>query len=139
MLDRGGNVVIPSFAVGRTQEILYFLREIQRGGLVRGHGDFPVYMDSPLANEATGIFLQCDESNFDDNMRDMLAQCESNMSELQQLQVPPPAPPCSPPSPRGHAALWGSWDPTDRGAPGGAVSILLFSVMSVTSCPPPVP
>ena len=72
--DRGGNVVIPSFAVGRTQEILYFLREIQRGGLVRGHGDFPVYMDSPLANEATGIFLQCDESNFDDDMRDMLAQ-----------------------------------------------------------------
>ena len=74
VLDRGGNVVIPSFAVGRTQEILYFLREIQRGGLVRGHGDFPVYMDSPLANEATGIFLQCDESNFDDDMRDMLAQ-----------------------------------------------------------------
>lgn len=39
-LDRGGNVVIPSFAVGRTQEILYFLRKIKVGRLVKGHEDF---------------------------------------------------------------------------------------------------
>lgn len=64
-LDRGGNVVIPSFAVGRTQEMLYFIRIIKEIGLVTGHGDFPVYVDSPLANEATGIFLQCDRSYFD--------------------------------------------------------------------------
>ena len=54
--DRGGNVVIPSFAVGRTQEVLYFLRKIKEEGLVRGHDGFPVYVDSPLAVEATGIF-----------------------------------------------------------------------------------
>lgn len=54
--DRGGNVVIPSFAVGRTQEILYFLRKIKEDRLVKGHQDFPVYVDSPLAVEATGIF-----------------------------------------------------------------------------------
>ena len=71
-LDRGGNVVIPSFAVGRTQEILYFIRELKLAGMVTGHGDFPVYMDSPLANEATGIFLQCDRENFDDEMRSVL-------------------------------------------------------------------
>lgn len=65
VLDRGGNVVIPSFAVGRTQEMLYFIREIKVNGLVTGHGDFPVYVDSPLANEATGIFLQCDRKYFD--------------------------------------------------------------------------
>lgn len=59
-LDRGGNVVIPSFAVGRTQEILYFIREIKETGMVKGHDGFPVYVDSPLANEATGIFLQVD-------------------------------------------------------------------------------
>ena len=46
--DRGGNVVIPSFAVGRTQELLYFIREIKKEGLVTGHGNFPVYIDSPL-------------------------------------------------------------------------------------------
>ncbi|MCM1191045.1 MAG: MBL fold metallo-hydrolase [Butyrivibrio sp.] len=54
--DRGGNVVIPSFAVGRTQEILYFLRKIKVDRLVKGHERFPVYVDSPLAVEATGIF-----------------------------------------------------------------------------------
>ena len=54
--DRGGNVVIPSFAVGRTQELLYFLRKIKVGRMVKGHENFPVYVDSPLAVEATGIF-----------------------------------------------------------------------------------
>lgn len=72
VLDRGGNLVIPSFAVGRTQEILYFIREIKVNGLVTGHGDFPVYVDSPLANEATGIFLQCDRRYFDDATAAML-------------------------------------------------------------------
>ena len=54
--DRGGNVVIPSFAVGRTQEMLYFIRQIKSEGLVHGHDNFKVFVDSPLANEATNIF-----------------------------------------------------------------------------------
>ncbi len=54
--DRGGNVVIPSFAVGRTQEMLYFLRQIKADKLVEGHEDFQVFVDSPLAVEATGVF-----------------------------------------------------------------------------------
>lgn len=54
--DRGGNVVIPSFAVGRTQEMLYFIRQIKEEGLVKNHADFEVYVDSPLAVEATNIF-----------------------------------------------------------------------------------
>ena len=72
VLDRGGNVVIPSFAVGRTQEILYFIREIKVNHMVSDHGDFPVYVDSPLANEATGIFLQCDRMYFDSETCKML-------------------------------------------------------------------
>ena len=55
-LGRGGNVVIPAFAVGRTQEILYFLRRIKQEHLVKSVRDFPVYIDSPLAGKATGIF-----------------------------------------------------------------------------------
>lgn len=55
-LDRGGNVVIPSFAVGRTQELLYLIRQIKEEGRIKGHGDFPVYVDSPLAVEATNIY-----------------------------------------------------------------------------------
>lgn len=54
-LDRGGNLVIPSFAVGRTQELLYFIRQIKEKEMVKYH-DFPVYMDSPLAVDATEIF-----------------------------------------------------------------------------------
>lgn len=54
--DRGGNVVIPSFAVGRTQELLYLIRTIKEAGLVKGHDGFPVYVDSPLAVEATNIY-----------------------------------------------------------------------------------
>lgn len=72
--DRGGNVVIPSFAVGRTQEMLYAIREIKQRGLVKGHEGFPVYVDSPLAVEATGIFLQCNHSNFDEQTQAVLAQ-----------------------------------------------------------------
>lgn len=56
--DRGGNLVIPSFAVGRTQEMLYFIREIKERGLVQGHEGFKVYVDSPLAIEATRVFAE---------------------------------------------------------------------------------
>ncbi len=64
--DRGGNVVIPSFAVGRTQEILYFLRQIRVNRMVEGHENFPVYVDSPLAVEATEIFNENRMNCFDD-------------------------------------------------------------------------
>ena len=70
--DRGGNVVVPSFAVGRTQEMLYFLREIKEKGLVKGHGNFPVYIDSPLATEATRIFRDTDTACFDAQTRALL-------------------------------------------------------------------
>ena len=72
--DRGGNVVIPSFAVGRTQEMLYFLRQIKQKGLVKGHDGFPIYVDSPLANEATRVFLQCHSENFDPEMKALVRQ-----------------------------------------------------------------
>ena len=55
-IGRGGNVIIPSFAVGRTQELLYFIREIKDKGLVKSNPDFAVYIDSPLAKKATSIF-----------------------------------------------------------------------------------
>ena len=55
-LGKGGNVVIPSFAVGRTQELLYHIREIKARGLVKSNPNFTVYVDSPLALEATQIY-----------------------------------------------------------------------------------
>ena len=73
-MDRGGSVIIPSFAVGRTQEMLYAIREIKQRGLVVGHDRFPVYVDSPLAVEATGIFLQCDLSCLDEQTMALVEQ-----------------------------------------------------------------
>jgi metallo-beta-lactamase family protein len=55
-LGEGGNVIFPSFAIGRTQELLYFIREMKERGLVKSAPDFPVYVDSPLANAATRIY-----------------------------------------------------------------------------------
>lgn len=54
--DRGGNVVVPCFAVGRTQEMLYLIRQIKEKGLIKNHDNFPVWVDSPLAVEATEIY-----------------------------------------------------------------------------------
>ena len=70
--DRGGNLVIPSFAVGRTQEMLYFIRQIKEQGLVHGHDGFTVYVDSPLANEATTIFSENAYTCYDEEAIDLL-------------------------------------------------------------------
>jgi len=55
-MRRGGNVIIPAFAVGRTQELLYNIREIKEKQLVKSMPHFNVWVDSPLANEATMIY-----------------------------------------------------------------------------------
>ena len=55
-IAKGGNVVIPSFAVGRTQELLYFIRQIKDENLVKSVPNFDVYVDSPLSKAATTIF-----------------------------------------------------------------------------------
>jgi metallo-beta-lactamase family protein len=51
--NRGGVVVIPSFAVGRTQTLLYCLRELKAA---RKISDIPVIIDSPMAKDATSIY-----------------------------------------------------------------------------------
>lgn len=53
---RGGDVIIPTFAVGRAQELLYHIREMKEQNLVKSVPMFPVYLDSPLAEEATKVY-----------------------------------------------------------------------------------
>lgn len=84
--NRGGNVVIPSFAVGRTQEFLYLLREIKEKGLVHGHDGFPVFVDSPLAAEATKIYFSDLQDYYDQEMLDLIAR-GVNVLEFQGLQI----------------------------------------------------
>jgi metallo-beta-lactamase family protein len=64
--SRHGNVVIPSFAVGRTQEILYLLRVIITHKMLPEIQDIPVFLDSPLAIEATKVFSRNIEGYFDE-------------------------------------------------------------------------
>ena len=71
-LDRGGNLVIPAFAVGRTQEILYFMRKIKEEKLIKGHDDFEFYVDSPLAVEATQVFTKNIMECYDEEAMDLV-------------------------------------------------------------------
>ena len=57
--ERGGSVIIPSFAYGRTQELIYILHELYDKGEVPRH---PVYVDSPLATNITRVFGEHPES-----------------------------------------------------------------------------
>ena len=72
--QKGGNVVIPSFAVGRTQEILYFIREIKEKNLLPEFPGFEVYVDSPLAIEATNVFNKNVKGCFDEDAMALVNQ-----------------------------------------------------------------
>lgn len=75
-IRKGGNVVIPSFAVGRTQEILYELNKIKENtkdesfiNKYRVLMETPVYVDSPLAISATEVFKK-NEDLFEDEVKE---------------------------------------------------------------------
>jgi metallo-beta-lactamase family protein len=61
ILGRGGTLVIPAFALGRSQEVLYRIRELENLKLIPS---YPVYLDSPMALDVTVIYL-----NYQDNLR----------------------------------------------------------------------
>jgi metallo-beta-lactamase family protein len=70
-LERGGNVIIPTFALERSQEVLYYLREgIRHGRLPKR---LPVFLDSPMAISATAIMRRHTEC-FDDETLRVLAE-----------------------------------------------------------------
>ena len=73
-LKRGGNLVIPSFAVGRTQELLYYIRKIKADNMLPDLPNFKVYMDSPLAVEATNVFSKNVEACFDNEAMELIEQ-----------------------------------------------------------------
>ena len=71
-LKQGGNLIIPSFAVGRTQELLYLLRYIVDNNLLPHIDHLPVFLDSPLAIEATKIFSRNIEGYFDEEAMEVV-------------------------------------------------------------------
>jgi len=80
---KGGNVVIPAFAVGRAQDILYLLADLTRQGRVEG---ITVYVDSPLAVEATRITLDHPEC-FDQETRALYAWWQEHSDALKVIPV----------------------------------------------------
>lgn len=67
-VERGGKVIIPAFAVGRTQEIVYFLHQMIDSDEIP---HVPVFVDSPLAVNVTDIFRQFPEC-FDEETRSFI-------------------------------------------------------------------
>ncbi len=66
---RKGKIIVPSFALERTQEIIYTLNRLRQSGRIP---DFPIYVDSPLATDATDIFRlhpECFDADFAEFMR----------------------------------------------------------------------
>lgn len=71
-LKRGGNIVVPAFAVGRTQELLYILNKLIDKGDIP---PLPIYIDSPMAIRTTDLFIRHNEC-FDLEMRASLVRGE---------------------------------------------------------------
>ncbi|MCK9409062.1 MAG: MBL fold metallo-hydrolase [Bacteriovoracaceae bacterium] len=67
-MDRGGKIIVPSFSVGRTQDLVYQLNNLKNEGLLP---DIPVFVDSPLSMKATEIFRKHPEC-FDDETNEIL-------------------------------------------------------------------
>ncbi|SDE16776.1 MBL fold metallo-hydrolase RNA specificity domain-containing protein [Sporomusa acidovorans] len=80
-VKKGGNIVIPSFAVGRTQTLLYHLHHLFKSGQIP---DIPVIIDSPLAISATDIFLK-NSQEYDREAYDMLYKDQDHPLRLPQL------------------------------------------------------
>lgn len=72
-VERGGTVIVPAFAVERTQKFLFLLKEMMSSGQMQ---TIPVYCDSPMAIKAVEIFLKHTEE-YSEETRQLVAQCGS--------------------------------------------------------------
>ncbi len=68
---RGGKLIVPAFAVGRTQELVYRLHQLVKSRDIPPH--LPIYVDSPLAIDATGIYRLHPEA-YDEEMASFLLE-----------------------------------------------------------------
>jgi metallo-beta-lactamase family protein len=80
-ISRGGKVIIPAFAVGRTQELVYFLHQMMDSGEVP---KVPVFVDSPLAVNASDIFRKHPEV-FDQETKDFVSRNKHPALDFAQL------------------------------------------------------
>lgn len=82
---RGGSVIIPSFAVGRTQELIYELNKYyEHNQRIEEYQRIPIYIDSPMAILATQAFMK-NSYVFDEEARDLIRQGD-NIFEFRNLK-----------------------------------------------------
>ena len=79
-LERGGAVIIPAFAVGRAQSLLYHLARLKGG---REIPDVPVFLNSPMAIDATSLYR-----GYPDEHRLSSAECEAAFSVAKMVHTP---------------------------------------------------
>lgn len=82
-MDRGGNVIIPSFAVGRTQALLYYFYKLWKDGRME---DVPIVLDSPLAIAATRVFME-NMQEFDEEAIALFAQSGGKIPQMPHLHI----------------------------------------------------
>lgn len=83
---RGGAIIVPAFAIGRTQELMYHLSALEKAGRLPR---LPAYVDSPMAIEATEIYCAHPE-DFDGDMRDMVMNrnCPLHCGDFRLARTP---------------------------------------------------
>ena len=67
--ERGGPIIVPAFALGRTQDLLYIIGELERAGKIPA---LPVYVDSPMAVDATEIYRRY-KRDYDEDAAEIVA------------------------------------------------------------------
>lgn len=82
-MDRGGNLIIPTFAVGRTQTILYYLYRLWKSGRI---DEVPIILDSPLAIAATRIFAK-NSQDFDEESLELFVKNHDRLPQMPMLRI----------------------------------------------------
>lgn len=86
-LERGGNVIFPAFAVGRTQVLLYYFQKLTQEGKIP---DVPIYVDSPMATKATGITL-ANKDEYDEETRALVEFQGEKLFAMKNVHFTPTA------------------------------------------------
>ena len=72
-IESRGMIIVPAFAIGRTQDLLYYLQELDDAEPSLMSGGFPIYIDSPMAVDATGIYARHPE-DYDIDMEALVSE-----------------------------------------------------------------